>query len=62
MNTKEDNRPLDQEELTLDQEAGVAGGVLPAGINTAGINTAGINTAGINTAGINTSNFNAPRV
>lgn len=61
-NVKETNRPLDQEELSLDQEAIVTGGVQPTGINTACINTACINTARINTARINTANFNTANI
>ena len=43
------NRPLDQENLSLDQEAKVTGGVQ---VNTANFNTAMINTANFNTANI----------
>ena len=56
------NRPLDQEELSLDQEAKVAGGcqINSTNINTANYNTANINTANFNTANINTACINIP--
>ena len=44
------NRPLDREELSLEQEAKVVGGVQ---INTANFNTANFNTANFNTANVN---------
>ena len=52
------NRPLDREELSLEQEAKVVGGVQ---INTANFNTANLNTANLNTSNFNTANVNIAR-
>ena len=54
---KEAGCPLDQEELPMEQEAKVVGGVQ---INTANLNTANYNTANFNTANLNTANINTP--
>ncbi len=57
---KETKRPLDQEELTLDQEAKAVGGlqVNPSNFNTANLNPSNFNTANINPSNFNTSNIN----
>ncbi len=54
-NAKETNRPLDQEELTMDQEAKIVGGLQ---VNTSNFNTSNVNTSNFNTSNFNTSNLN----
>ena len=58
-NMKETNRPLDQEELSQDQNAKVAGGLQ---VNTANFNTANVNVANFNTANVNVANFNTANI
>ena len=53
-NAKETNRPLDQEELSSEQEEKVVGGVQ---VNTANFNTSNFNTAKVNIANFNTANI-----
>ncbi len=57
-NERKNKRPLDTENLTMEQEEKVVGGT--AGFNTANLNMAGFNTANFNMAGLNTANFNMP--
>lgn len=53
-NAKETNRPLDQEELSPNQEAEIVGGLE---VNTANFNTSNYNMANVNIANLNTANI-----
>ena len=66
---KEANRPLDVEELTLEQQAKVAGGIMnsgenynPADFNAANINLSSLNLSSLNTSSLNISNLNIARI
>ena len=55
----ENNRPLDVEELTLEQDEKVVGGVQSrCNFNTSNVNTSNFNASNFNTSKFNDSKFN----
>ncbi len=54
-NEEKMKRPLDSEELTLEQEEQVVGGVQ---LNTASFNGVNFNSSNLNTSNFNSSNYN----
>ncbi len=61
-NEKKTNRPLDQEELSPEQEAKIAGGLNIANLNTANFNPSSLNTPNFNASNINPACFNTANI